>query len=93
MSQPEYVGQSDATETPERVFEELLIQHLDQQRQRWRNLDIEGSLYVQGQDWMTRYRKAVGAPQTPSRGLAERPLCESQSADREPPSRGRSETS
>ena len=53
------VGQSEATETPEQVFEALLIQHLDEQRRRWRDLDLVGALYVQGQDWTARYRKAT----------------------------------
>jgi len=53
------MGRSVATETPEQVFEALLIQHLDEQRRRWRDLDLEGALYVQGQDWTARYRKAT----------------------------------
>jgi hypothetical protein len=53
------MGQSETTETPEHVFEALLVSHLDEQRRRWRDLDLEGALYVQGQDWMARYRRAI----------------------------------
>ena len=55
------LGRSGVPETPERVFEALLVEHLDEKRRRWRDLDIERALYIEGEDWMARYRSAVGA--------------------------------